>query len=171
MLAFCEKFIYPHTIYKLVKTMIGKIKGWIKDKAGVSPIIAIILMVAITVVLAATIYVWVSGMGKTGTSTPNLSATINNADNKIIITSAEAGLDWQDIKMIWSGSVTNISVHNADGSTINYATTGNEMDPVSTSSNDVGAGDYIAITGSGNVEVSLIYKPTNTQLGTWTVNV
>ncbi len=30
---------------------------------GVSPIIAIILMVAITVVLAATIYVWVSGFG------------------------------------------------------------------------------------------------------------
>ena len=53
--------------------MIRKIRGWIKDKAGVSPIIAIILMVAITVVLAATIYVWVSGMGKGGTSTPSLS--------------------------------------------------------------------------------------------------
>ncbi|RLF42025.1 MAG: type IV pilin, partial [Thermoplasmata archaeon] len=32
-----------------------------KDMTGVSPIIAVILMVAITVVLAATIYVWVSG--------------------------------------------------------------------------------------------------------------
>ncbi|MCD6513174.1 MAG: type IV pilin, partial [Thermoplasmata archaeon] len=34
-------------------TKIGNIRKWVKDKAGVSPIIAIILMVAITVVLAA----------------------------------------------------------------------------------------------------------------------
>ena len=43
--------------------MIEKIRKWVKDKTGVSPIIAIILMVAITVVLAATIYVWVTGFG------------------------------------------------------------------------------------------------------------
>jgi flagellin-like protein len=46
-----------------------KIKNMLEDKTGVSPIIAIILMVAITVVLAATIYVWVSGFGgETGES-------------------------------------------------------------------------------------------------------
>jgi flagellin-like protein len=33
------------------------------DDEGVSPVIAVILMVAITVVLAATVYVWVSGFG------------------------------------------------------------------------------------------------------------
>jgi len=55
--------------------MIEKIRKWVKDKTGVSPIIAIILMVAITVVLAATIYVWVSGMSKTGGGATALSAT------------------------------------------------------------------------------------------------
>lgn len=44
---------------------INKIKKLWEDKTGVSPIIAVILMVAITVVLAATIYVWVSGFGTT----------------------------------------------------------------------------------------------------------
>ncbi len=33
----------------------------VHDDSGVSPVIAVILMVAITVVLAATVYVWVSG--------------------------------------------------------------------------------------------------------------
>ena len=34
-----------------------------QDDEAVSPVIAVILMVAITVVLAATVYVWVSGFG------------------------------------------------------------------------------------------------------------
>ncbi|HLE96247.1 MAG TPA: type IV pilin N-terminal domain-containing protein [Candidatus Thermoplasmatota archaeon] len=37
-----------------------------KDDDAVSPVIAVILMVAITVVLAATVYVWVSGFGTSG---------------------------------------------------------------------------------------------------------
>lgn len=41
-----------------------------KSKRGVSPIIATILLVAITVVLAAVLYVLVSGLTRTGASTP-----------------------------------------------------------------------------------------------------
>jgi archaeal type IV pilus assembly protein PilA len=41
-----------------------------KSKRGVSPIIATILLVAITVVLAAVLYVLVSGLTKTGASVP-----------------------------------------------------------------------------------------------------
>ena len=37
-----------------------------KDDEAVSPVIAVILMVAITVVLAGVLYVWVSGFGQTG---------------------------------------------------------------------------------------------------------
>jgi len=46
-------------------------RGWRKgQKRGVSPIIATILLVAITVVLAAVLYVLVSGLTRTGASTP-----------------------------------------------------------------------------------------------------
>jgi len=41
-----------------------------KNRRGVSPIIATILLVAITVVLAAVLYVLISGLTKTGASTP-----------------------------------------------------------------------------------------------------
>ena len=47
-----------------------------KDKSAVSPVIATILMVAITVVLAAVLYVMVMGFGGTQTSTPSGSFTI-----------------------------------------------------------------------------------------------
>ena len=43
------------------------------DDEAVSPVIAVILMVAITVVLAATVYVWVSGFGS---SSSNAAKTI-----------------------------------------------------------------------------------------------
>jgi len=40
---------------------------YIRKEKGVSPVIATILMVAITVVLAATVYIMVSGLGTTAT--------------------------------------------------------------------------------------------------------
>jgi len=43
-------------------------KIYAKKEEGVSPVIATILMVAITVVLAATVYIMVAGMGSGGTN-------------------------------------------------------------------------------------------------------
>lgn len=45
------------------------------DDEGVSPVIAVILMVAITVVLAATVYVWVSGFASEDSGPEQASAT------------------------------------------------------------------------------------------------
>lgn len=42
------------------------LSDWYEDKEGVSPVIAVILMVAITVVLAAVVYTWASGLAETG---------------------------------------------------------------------------------------------------------
>jgi flagellin-like protein len=49
-------------------------KIW-KDENAVSPVIAVILMVAITVVLAAVLYVMVSGMLTTTSTTPTAGLT------------------------------------------------------------------------------------------------
>lgn len=63
--------------------MIKKIRNWVKDKAGVSPIIAIILMVAITIVLAATIYLWVSGLGGGGAAKTFPTIKMTDADEDL----------------------------------------------------------------------------------------
>ena len=84
-----------------------------EDKTGVSPIIAVILMVAITVVLAATIYVWVSGFGGGEGSAASISINQNDYDfdgdtNYTVnyrIQDAEGGLGWEDIEVYLAGSL------------------------------------------------------------------
>lgn len=55
-------------------------KIW-KNEEGVSPVIAVILMVAITVVLAAVLYVMVSGMLTTTSTTPTISMNWQEDDD------------------------------------------------------------------------------------------
>ncbi len=54
-----------------MKANLRAIKQGVRDDSGVSPVIAVILMVAITVVLAATVYVWVSGFSTDDTGSEN----------------------------------------------------------------------------------------------------
>ena len=113
---------------KLTKKL-GKL--W-EDKTGVSPIIAVILMVAITVVLAATIYVWVSGFGGGEGTTASLG--VNQVDYdfdgdtnytlEYRIMDAEGGLGWEDIEInlagdeIWDGETgTNLTIYRGGGAT------------------------------------------------------
>ncbi len=54
------------------------------DEHAVSAVIGVILMVAITVAIAATVYVYVSGMiGGTKTQTPNVACTTDATTNRI----------------------------------------------------------------------------------------
>ncbi|PSG97195.1 hypothetical protein BRD56_05915 [Thermoplasmatales archaeon SW_10_69_26] len=52
----------------------------LRSDEGVSPVIAVILMVAITVVLAATVYVWVSGFASEQDGPEQASATAKAID-------------------------------------------------------------------------------------------
>ncbi len=68
------------SVEKSAEDLIMK-KIW-RDKEGVSPVIAVILMVAITVVLAAVLYIMVSGMlGGTTEVTPHAPLTFREDDN------------------------------------------------------------------------------------------
>ena len=69
MYTFVEKSTEDKTMKKL----------W-KNEEGVSPVIAVILMVAITVVLAAVLYVMVSGMMTETETTPRGSLTFSDTD-------------------------------------------------------------------------------------------
>lgn len=56
-------------------------KVW-KEEEAVSPVIGVILMVAITVVLAAVLYVWASSFVGAGTKvTPKCELTVTNIEN------------------------------------------------------------------------------------------
>jgi len=59
--------------------MISKLKAVLDDDRGVSPVIGVILMVAITVILAAVIGTFVLGLGDSLQTTPQLSTSVSDA--------------------------------------------------------------------------------------------
>ena len=72
-------------------------RKFLRGDEAVSPVIAVILMVAITVVLAATVYVWVSGFGsQSGTPAKSLSLTTNGSESCSQTAGADTPLDNAD---------------------------------------------------------------------------
>jgi flagellin-like protein len=138
------------------------------DERAVSAVIGVILMVAITVAIAATVYVYVSGMiGGTKNQTPNVACTTDSITNKIQVATADANIKWKDIVVTLDKPGATYRVYYANGTAIaavnNTAAAGVA---------DVSAGDYILMsTYTGNVRASLKYVPTNSLLGSWTINV
>lgn len=83
---------------------------------AVSPVIAVILMVAITVVLAATVYVWVSGFGAQSGSPAKLLSlssagvlhttgnTTGDTSKNYTIASATSGMKYSDLAITLDGA-------------------------------------------------------------------
>ncbi len=134
-----------------------------ESEEAVSAVIGVILMVAITVAIAATVYVYVSGMiGGGAQQTPTISCTVDNTNDKLIISSADSSANWDDITVTLDNSTASYAIYDTGGS--NNAST--------SSTQDVTAGDYILIYGfSGNIKATFKYDPTNTLMGSWTVYV
>jgi len=142
------------------------------DEHAVSAVIGVILMVAITVAIAATVYVYVSGMiGGPIDQTANVACITDSATNRITITTAAVNILWKDIVVIPDNTTVNWRV---------YAPSHIPLDAAKSTSGataDIEAGDYIELDFtanpgmSGNVRVSLRFTPTNTLLGSWTITV
>jgi len=138
------------------------------DERAVSAVIGVILMVAITVAIAATVYVYVSGMiGGTKTQTPNVACTTDATANKIQVATADANIKWYNIVITNNTGSSNCHWAIYDGGGVTNRST-NVM-PTS----EVTAGDFIFIwySPAGNVKITLRYVPTNSLLGSWTINV
>jgi FlaG/FlaF family flagellin (archaellin) len=142
------------------------------NESAVSAVIGVILMVAITVAIAATVYVYVSGMlGGTKDQTANIACITDSSTNRITITSASVNIQWKDIVVIPDNTSVNWRVYDPNRNPLDAdkSTSGATM--------DIGAGDYIELDFtahpgmSGNVRVSLRFTPTNTLLGSWIINV
>jgi len=138
-----------------------------RDEEAVSPVIATILMVAITVVLAAVLYVMVIGMGGSSTSTPAGSwqdvAPTGQTTGKCVFGAFTTDVAPLDIKIFMSingtatGSITIPSNTGAAPQTCTWtggpAGAGVTYFDYSPAGGTVNAGDYLSFTGlrSGTV--------------------
>lgn len=112
-----------------------------KDDDAVSAVIGVILMVAITVAIAATVYVYVSGMiGTSPESAPDIQFVKNDVNDKLTVAKADPGdLEWADLDIVGTCNLINQNTN-------------------------VTAGDYLEnCTGS----ISIRHVDTNTLVGTW----
>lgn len=117
---------------------------FVQADEAVSPVIGVILMVAITVVLAAVVFVLVSNLGEGSESAPNISFNKDSGDRTLTVVQAETAT-WGEF---------------AFGTN----TASCAFDVSSTSS--VSAGDTITCTAAGTV--SILHVPTNSLVYTTT---
>jgi flagellin-like protein len=131
-----------------------------KEEEAVSAVIGVILMVAITVAIAATVYVYVSGMMGGGIeSTPSLSLTKDISDTSIILTIGtitDTGVNWTD------AALTFVNI-----------TDGTEETPPTKPTGTISGGDIILISNLVDLNeyrLTITYVPTGGTMGTisWT---
>lgn len=115
------------------------------DDRGVSPVIAVILMVAITVVLAATVYVWVTQFGANGSTQPG-SLGISQSSYDASSTCGVSGATWCAKWLVLTASngltLSNLGVRDitTDVGTITCASSGQAA--------TLAAGDVLTCTGT-----------------------
>ena len=131
---------------------------------AVSAVIGVILMVAITVAIAATVYVYVSGMiGGTEQAAPSISWSVDKANDQITITKGASG-------DAYAAAADNGNLLFKAGGTTNYvnASYGITSTEASLLTGDITAGD--TITGfTDGTEYTIVWEPTNTVIGQFTV--
>jgi flagellin-like protein len=163
-----------------------------KDSEAVSPVIATILMVAITVVLAAVLYVMVMGFGTGGNTAPTGSFTnvqkATSTSEKVFFGKFNKDVKPTDIKIVVENQTlsqsTTYTMPTTDLSGSLVVVAGGTVTGISTTTppaytdlagdKKISNQDYITITftfsGSGSLsyKVSMIYVPTGDSVGSIT---
>jgi FlaG/FlaF family flagellin (archaellin) len=133
-----------------------------QNEDAVSPAIGVILMVAITVVLAAVVFVLVSNLSKnSNTAAPNITFNQDNSGHTLTIVSADAAANWQNVKETITGGC-NVKLNS--GATMATGTS------ITSASQAIAAGDVLTVAGStgSSCTISLTYTTVNQLLGSWT---
>jgi archaeal type IV pilus assembly protein PilA len=151
------------------------------DDEAVSPVIAVILMVAITVVLAATVYVWVSGFGaQSGNPQKSMAltsaGTLSGSNKTYTVASATSGMKWSDITVTVNGATqTQYVVASTACGAIPAAQPANTYAAcsggnfVSSTGSVVNAGDTITVEGASGGTLRILDAQANAVILTLTI--
>jgi flagellin-like protein len=143
------------------------IKRLFKNDDAVSPVIGVILMVAITVILAAVIASFVLGLGNQQETAPNVSFEFNfqeeSSANYLEVTkSGGDAVDGSNLYMRGSNPPSTVSQSNDIAS---QTTSGGNPDSISGwTSGEIGAGQGFNVTSGvpTDYEITLVYETGDT---------
>ncbi len=163
-----------------------------KNKRGVSPIIATILLVAITVVIAAVLYVLVSGYLGHSTASPitigwgSTSFNENAAKthfyyNTTVESVSPSNLHWNDIVSVsvktssngpYAGTVNAITVFGANGGSAVFSAGSWTFSGGMSSSTTISAGDTLVVDlSSADAGGTVVLAPSSSFSGTSAINL
>ncbi|MDI6877699.1 MAG: type IV pilin N-terminal domain-containing protein [Methanomicrobiales archaeon] len=118
-----------------------------KDEEAVSPVIGVILMVAITVILAAVIAAFVFGMTGNVQTTKTVSATATQQETDILIT-YQGGPDDDQVMSLYVNAPDNVRYNYSASATVTHLTTDAIPDPA-TANEKPTVGAQIKLLGNG----------------------
>jgi flagellin-like protein len=136
-----------------------------KNRSAVSPVIATILMVAITVVLAAVLYVMVMGFGGTTPQAPTAQLTNDVANNRVVV-SCNPATDLDDMRFSFNGTTAGVlgTPQSSGGITVTFVDLGGD--------GKVTTGDYFQYSGTGaGGMISLLWVSGDTTQSVATVTI
>ena len=177
--------------------MKAKFSALIDDETGVSPVIGVILMVAITVILAAVIGSFVLGLGGDLQQTPQTQLGVDDASDSSPLTAAgtknvlninhnggesipEAdyeirvqGPEDGSFQTLWDGSATNSYTYSDGGDSTIQLDGGSAPGELSVASSVTIEADYVTGTADfdGEWRIQIIHTPSDSILTDRTVNV
>jgi flagellin-like protein len=144
-----------------------QLKKLLTDDEGVSPVIGVILMVAITVILAAVIAAFVLGIGDTDDPAPNANLEIDSTNSETVTLDHTSGdsIVVGDTELGVSGAASGQEPLESASSISDVS---DALDSVGgsslTASDEISAGGQIVITfasgvGGSEVTIQLIHSP------------
>jgi flagellin-like protein len=156
-----------------------ELKRLLHDDDAVSPVIGVILMVAITVILAAVIASFVLGLGGNQQATPTASFTFDytqgNSDSSSYVEVTHDGGDTIKGSEVYlrgsnfaSQSFTGSSDSSISKSSVNYAgsspgedwnSAGGDMSAEKGDESAIAAGDGITVQANSNYEMRIVWQP------------
>jgi flagellin-like protein len=132
-----------------------EIMAFTKNDEAVSPVIGVILMVAITVILAAVIAAFVFGMAGNIQKTKVVAATATRADGSTISVTYQGGQDANSlISICWTVNGNNAAMWTNAGNAIKVGNTS------TIPANQVGKDHIIGVGGFSDGSTQVIYDST-----------
>ncbi len=118
-----------------------------KAEDAVSPVIGVILMVAITVVLAAVVFVLVSDLGSDANAPSAVKFQKDEGTDRIKVISAESTADWDNLQV--KADQTGIEFElNAAADGVNGTAVTTALVNIASSTNPMSAGEYLEFCGT-----------------------
>lgn len=138
---------------------------FVQADEAVSPVIGVILMVAITVVLAAVVFVLVSNLSKGGQKAPDVSFSTDETRDRVTLITSASGLNWDDFRIKATFPASEV-IHyklNTEGSTGDASLTNAYSTLVSAAFT---AGDFIDFCGATTVDGATTLQILHTESNT-----